>query len=1051
MKDCIYKCRYFIVFLFLILSSINAFCNMRMQDDEKIIKGVVYDENNEPAIGANIILEGTGNGTITDLDGCFSLKVSNTGILIVSYTGYKKETVKIGNKSFFKIYLKPDDVILSEVVVVGYGTQKKETVVGSVTQVNSDRIKERGVVTNVTDALSGSMPGVTVLTSSGLPGGGSETGFDKASSILIRGKNTWNNSSPLVLVDGIERDMNDLDINEIESFSVLKDASATAVFGVKGANGVILITTKRGEEGKAKVTFETNQSLKTVSHMSGPVDSYRGLIARNYAIVHELPIGGADAWNYYVPERILNKYLNNEDPEKYTNVDWFDFMTKNVAWSQKYNVTVSGGTKSVKYFTLLGYVFDDDILNTSNPNSKGVKPEFNYKRFNFRSNLDFKLSKTTNLSVNLSGYMGKQQMSAGNYPKIMAGVCNGNPNSPLPIYSDGIYGSDDPLTTADNAYKVLMSAGTKVFNRYSLKSDISLMQKLDFITKGLSFKGKFSFDNFYSTRGREVLDDQHYITKRWDDNLGEWVYVTPNTDSDYEFVPGDLEYKNEYINSQAANQTMRNIYYELGFTYNRKLGDHNIGALATMNRQYYVMGSSWPSKREDWVGRITYDYAGKYLFETNAAYNGSAKFGPNYRFDFFPSLAVGWRLSEENFIKNKVPQISNLKLKYSIGLVGNDNFTGMSMWPYMTTFINNPDKLARFGNGALTDTPYNSGFRESTPGNINLRWEIARKQDLGVEFDFFNGLISGAFDYFNEYRYDMLIGASDRIVPDYYGTVPSAVNLGEVISNGMEIEITLRKKFGDLFTWLSGNWTKAVNKIKYAEDPELKPAYQKKEGFAIGQTNSYVVNNIINSWDDLYCGVLYEQAYTNNSTLLPGDYRMIDYNSDGIINNQDIIPYGYSNYPQNTYGFSLGLEYKGFAFSCSFYGAYNVTLSAPERFEMSGNAPIVYEEILERTWTPEYKNENPTWRAFNYNRNTTKGTYLGSSTIYDASFLRLKTMELSYTFPKKWIPIESLRVYANGNNLFFWSDMPFDLEGNNFDYRNYPTTRVFNFGIQATF
>jgi TonB-linked SusC/RagA family outer membrane protein len=1018
------------------------------------VSGTVLDEVNEPVIGANIMIEGTSTGTITDFNGRFSLDVLENNRLIISYVGYQTKYVNVGKNITLRVVLEPISTTLEELVVVGYGTQTKETLVGSVAQVTSEKIKERGVVSSITDALSGSMPGVTVMTSTGIPGGQGNTSWETASSILIRGTSTWNNSSPLILVDGIERDMNDIDINEIESFSVLKDASATAVFGVKGANGVILVTTKRGIVGKPRVTFESNMSVKTVSLLNGPVGSYDALLARNYAIVNELAVGGADQWNKYTPERILNYYRDGVDPEKYTDVDWFDFMTKDYALSSKHSMTISGGTDFVKFFTSVGYLHDGDILNTSTPNSKGVAPEFRYDRFNFRNNFDFNITKTTQLAVNLSGYIGKQQAPSGNYPTIMGGLVNANPNSPLPIYSDGVYGATDPITTKLNAYKELMSWGTNVYNRNSFKSDFELKQKLGFLAEGLDFKARFSFDNYYSSKGREIIDDGGYVSKYWDNIINEWVYSYPDTRTGFEFVPTPLEYRDEYIDGGAAQQTLRNFYYEAGFTYNRKFHSHRVGALALFSRENFVTGSRWPNKREDWVGRVTYDYEGKYLFEFNGAYNGSAKFGPEYRFDFFPSLAAGWRVSEEEFFKRILPQISNLKIKYSIGLIGNDNFRGMSMWPFITTYLNNPDNLARFGNSVFTDTTYDIAFREGTPGNPYLRWETARKQDMGLEFDLFNGIASGSVSYFNEYRYDMLIAGDQRSIPDYYGATPSAVNSGEVKTKGLEVEMTLRKKIGDVSLWASGNWTKAVNEILFKEDPALQPAYQKNEGFLIEQTRLHVVDGIIASWDDLYTSVLYETSYNNNTTLIPGDYRMIDYNADGIINTQDIVPVGYANYPQNSYAFSFGGDYKGISFSLQFYGVYNASIRAAERLEFENVVPVVYPEMIRNTWTPEYGNENPTWRTFNTVRNVSKGGALGNSTLYDASFLRLKTAELGYVLPKKWTSSFSLdrcRIYMNGNNLFLLSKMPFDVEGINYDYRSYPTTRLFNVGLQLTF
>ncbi|WP_294083340.1 SusC/RagA family TonB-linked outer membrane protein [Proteiniphilum sp. UBA5384] len=1021
---------------------------------DKLITGVVYDADENPIPGVTVLVKGTTVGTITDVDGLFRLMVpQGDQIIQFSFIGYITQEIQINQKTDFKITLLEAITEIEEIVIVGYGTQKKETLVGSVTQVNSDKVKERGVVSNMTDALSGSMPGVTVMTSTGIPGGDSHTGWGSASSIQIRGATTWNNSAPLILVDGMERGMNDIDINEIESFSVLKDASATAVFGVKGANGVILITTKRGQLGKAKITFESNVSAKTISSLKGPVDSYQSLLARNYAIVSELAVGGDLIWNaFYIPERELNYYRDKVDTEKYPDLDWFDFMTRDYGISTKSNISASGGTEFVKYFASVGYINDGDILNTANPNAKGVTPEYTYRRFNFRSNLDFSITKTTQLGVNLSGYFGKQQTANGNFPKTMSGLMTSSPNMPLPIYSDGTYGGGDAKYNT-NPYMDLMTMGTNVYNRYAFNSDFQLRQKLDFLLKGLEFKGRFSFDNYFNTRGREIGDEMgSYTTKYYDRLTDQWVYTIPGTTTGFEPMPSPLTYSLETVESDV----LRNIYYEFGFTFDRTFDSHRIGALMLMSRENFVTGDDWPSKREDWVSRVTYDYQGKYLFEFNGAYNGSAKFGPKSRFDFFPSVAVGWRISEEQFVKKLTSLLSNLKLKYSIGFVGNDSFSGLGMWPYLSSFVNNPDNLSRFGNSALVNTPYNIAFREGTVGNPDLKWETARKQNIGIEFGFLDGTISGNVDYFDEYRYDMLIAANQRSVPDYYGAIPSAVNSGKVKSRGLELEMRVQKRLREVNAWFSAYWTKAVNKIIFREDPELKPNYQKQAGYTIGQNRTYVIDEIIQSWDNMYTGTLYESGFNNNATLIPGDYRMVDYNADGIINSQDVVPYQYSNSPQNTYGFSFGGDYKGFGINILFYGAYNASLQMNDlsRLEFLDSKVVVYPEQIANTFTPEYGNSNPSYRALNFNRNTQRGTFMGNSFMYDASFLRLKTAELSYTFPKEWISklnMDNCRLYINGNNLFLWSNLPYDVEGVTLDYRNYPTTKLYNIGFQVTF
>ncbi|MCG8700833.1 MAG: SusC/RagA family TonB-linked outer membrane protein, partial [Bacteroidales bacterium] len=458
------------------------------------VSGTVTDDLGVPLPGVTILVEGTSKGTITDLDGMFSIEASPSDNLKFSFIGFKVQTITVGNQSVINVKLEPDSEAIEEVVVVGYGVTKKETLVGAVAQTKGETLKQKGAVANITNALRGEIPGVTVLVSTGIPGG-SYSGEGDASEIFIRGKSTWNDNSPLILVDGVERDMNDVDINEIETFSVLKDASATAVFGVRGGNGVILITTKRGTTGKAKVTAEANVTFKTISKYADPVGSYEGLRARNYAVLNELHID--DKWvDLFTSERVLGYYRDQVDPEKWTDVDWKDEMT-GVAKNQKYNVNLSGGTKFVKYFSSVGYMFEDDILDLPE-NGRGYNPNFGYRRFNFRTNLDFNITKTTQLSVNLSGFHGKQQKPWASKEHVWYGVYRHNPDSPLPRYSDGVWGSDDPNSDrlGNNSLFWAVASGLKRVNRTSLNSDFNFKQKLDFITKGLKARVKYSYDNF---------------------------------------------------------------------------------------------------------------------------------------------------------------------------------------------------------------------------------------------------------------------------------------------------------------------------------------------------------------------------------------------------------------------------------------------------------------------------------------------------------------------------------------------------------------------------
>ncbi len=641
------------------------------------ISGTVTGEQGEPMPGVSVVLVGTYQGVITDTEGKYSLNAASGSQLRFSFIGYQDQIKTIGNELVIDVQMSIANTQLEEVVIVGYSTQVKKSVVGAIAQTSGEALKTKGAVANLTDALSGTIPGVTVMIKTGLPGTTGEHGNE--TEILIRGLSTWNNSQPLILVDGVQRPMSDVSVDEIENFTVLKDASATAVFGVKGANGVILITTKRGQTGKAKVSFEINTSMKSVSKIEKPLESYDALLARNWAIIHELPLSNQSQMAKYTSPRILGYYRDNVNPEKYTNVDWQDVMIKDQALSTKYSVNVSGGTEFVKYFASLSYLNDGDLMKAgTGDNPRGYINDFEYQRVNFRSNLDFLLTKTTTFKVNLSGYFGRQQAPDRFKNAFWPGLYRYASNTPLPYYyeSDGsfIFGSDDPNVLnlmGNNHYFDLLTGGTKVDKRTALTSDFDLEQKLDFITKGLSARGRISFDNYFASEGSNITDPSGYVTKYFDVQSDKWVYTVPPGSSDgFDFYPSPLGYTTE---SPKSSDTQRNLYYELALNYRRSFGKHSVEALALFSREQNAKGSNWPSKREDWVGRVKYEYDGKYLFEANGAYNGSEKFGPDYKFDFFPSVAIGWRVSEESFIKNNIPQISNLKLRYSIGWIGSDN------------------------------------------------------------------------------------------------------------------------------------------------------------------------------------------------------------------------------------------------------------------------------------------------------------------------------------------------------------------------------------------
>ncbi len=1035
------------------------------------ITGKVSDENGEPLTGVTVFIQGTGDGTISDVNGDYSVSAAKGQQLKFSFIGYADQILTVTDATVLNVQMQTDAKLVEELVVVGYGAQKKESVVGAIATAKAEELKSQGNISNVADALAGSMPGVTVLQSTGLPGGGGSDEYE-ATEILIRGKNTWNSAAPLVLVDGIERDMNDIDINEIESFSVLKDASATAVFGVKGGNGVILVTTKRGNKGKAKLSFEANTTFENVSKIPEMVDAVEGIQARNYAIINETA-ANPDSWSQFTPDAELDYYRNNTYPFAYPNTDMADKMLKDYGRSHRFNMTARGGTDFVKYFASLSYNHIGDILATEDV-GQGYDPEFSYNRFNFRSNLDFSLTKTTTFKVNLSGYYGQQQQSGGSVHSIWYGVYNHAPDWPVIQYEDGVYGDSQGIyeRVGENEYVNVNFNGLKRNNRTEVNSDFTLEQDLSFLTKGLKISGRVAYDSFFKTSGGNIktegvltkyIDPEFYeLGGYYDEAAGAYMmdgelidmndytqfnYPSTNASSGFNWVAAPNSYTNEVVSSGD----IRKLYYETRLNYNRKFGLHSVGAMALFNRQEKQSGSNWLAKREDYVGRATYNYDSRYLLEVNGAYNGSQKYGPEYRFDFFPSVALGWTISNENFFKDNVKYIELLKIRYSDGVVGSDNYSG-GRWSYLTlwnkgSYYSNGSASESFGYPTRQSSPYTK-YNEGTPGNPDIHWEVAHKRNLGMELNAFKNQVVLTADIFNEHRTDMVLNTGARNVHEIVGASPYPANLGELKAKGAELQLTLRKTHeNSLNYWASGNWTVTTNEIIYKEDPELKPDYQKTAGYTVGQTKTKISTGFVESWDDMYTGVV---DYSDNSMYLPGDFRLLDYNANGVIDPNDGAPYAYSNVPMNTYGFSLGGGYKGFAVSMQFYGIYNVTtqVSLPS---FSFNSPTVYEQTLQDVYMPEYDNSDPTMASLNFLRsNNSSGHY----NYRDGSMLRLKTAEVSYTLPKdftKQIGISKMRFYVNGNNLLLWTDMPVDVQGQNFQLKNYPVKKSFTLGVNVQF
>ncbi len=1004
------------------------------------VSGKVTDAaTHEELIGATVMVKGTTTGSITDFNGVYRIDAPKGSTLVVSYIGKESVEIKVTSNKH-DVELRDNSFSIDEVVVVGYGTQKKESVVGAIANIKGDDIAKISGVTNVSNALSGMVPGLTTLNYSGKPG-------QDDAQLLIRAKSTWNGMEPLILVDGIERDMNNLDAFEIETISVLKDASATAVFGVRGGNGVILVTTKRGRESKPNLRVNANVGMKTVSKMPEFVNSYEARWMRNQAIEAQVPVDPT-TWGYITPVAELKHFRDQDLPYQFSDIDWRDEMLRKQVWSQKVNLDIRGGTKFLKYFNSISYLYDGDVLN-SHDFGQGYIPKNDYARFNFRSNFDFQPTPTTTFSVDIDGASGKENSMGAEAYLIWPGVYGKGPDDYPIRYEDGTFANNLAGYNMENPVELLNYGGMTTNTRTDINTTFSFKQQLDFVTKGLTLNARVNFQNYYFSEGPNIAASR-MATKYIDWRSGNevWNYPTAYLNSKHGF---DFITQKPSITSETAkNNVYQNLMYQTSLDYSRNFkGGHDVTGLFLFKRRESSTGANFPSYREEWAARVTYAYKNTYLFETNGAYNGSEKFDKGHKFGFFPSLAAGWVLSNESFMKPTQSYIDFMKLRYSWGKVGSDN--NIPKWLYVSQW-KQVTNSAKVGYPQAGVPPYTS-YDISNIGNPDARWETATKNDIAFEGIFLSNLLSVNFDYYWGNRVDIFMSAEQRNIPPWFGADPVAANIGQTKEHGWELELKFKKStYFKLNYFASAAISYAKDEVIYREDPFLLPSYQKNEGYQIGQTRSYLNEGVIQSWDEMYTGVM----WLNNPQSMPGNFRQIDYNADGYIDANDWVPYGYPDHPQYTMNFTVGADYKGFSLMMQLYGTTNSTL-AEWVYEYSGPyyASVIERGLYNDVWLPGYdKSGSYKQPSFMYSANS-NGNYFNK----DGTMWRLKNVELAYQFhPKmlKEVGINSLRLYVNGYNLWLFSHLNEDRETggirNTHDHAvKYPMTKTVNAGLNIVF
>ena len=1027
-----------------------AFSTMLYAQNGVTVKGNVTDNAAEPLIGASVIVKGQpGLGTVTDIDGNFQLTVpSEQSVLVISYVGMATKEIKVERRRDFKVTL-DDDTQLEEVVVVGYGQQKKASVVGAITQTTGEVLERSAGIGSVSAALTGNLPGIATIASTGQPG-------EEDPRIFIRGAAAWNvDAQPLILVDGVKREIKSVDISSVATISVLKDASATAVYGVEGANGVILITTKRGVEGKARIDVGFNATLKAVSKLPRKYDSYDGYMLRNEALEHELALGGAASWAYYRPQTFINNFRNQDftvrpnydadgnylgdysQAERYPNVDWQEEMFKDYTFSYNTNLNLSGGTKFVKYFVAFDFQNEGDMTRIWD-NHQGYEGGYSYNRLNVRSNLDFQITKTTQFKVNLAGSNAQQKTPRyyyGNSGEFFqqqqwAGAYRMPPNVYPVRFANGAWGYS--RLAASNMANSPMNIATSGFETKSITrifTDFSLEQNLDFVTKGLIARGTISWDNRFDEGNRGIANGPN----GGGGHVNNTAYITPED--------GQLIFENEIFaetgfdffekrdwehQAGRVGSTSRSTEMSLQLYWGRDFGVHNISLMGNWKRRNSAGNADLDRRREDWVFRTTYDLMGKYFAEFNGAYNGSQRFSPDNRFAFFCSGAAGWMLSEEKFMKRLKDKriVDMFKIRVSIGEIGDDITMNLDATNSIFT-----------------------GYKESRVASPDLRWATVQKKNLGFDYAFLGGMFAGSFDWFRDDRYDIFIYGADRSVPSYYGAAKTPdINQGKIKNTGFEVEVRFNKvlKNGMRF-WANTNYTYAHNVIKLKDDPALIPSYRKAMGYSQGQVWSFIDNGFIGTYDELYST---PERQTSDDQVLIGDHYIIDFNGDGIVDEtNDQAPYGYTGTPEHTYNATIGWEWKGFSMFAQLYGVTGVTRDVTLN-SFPDQLLTVYD--TGKWWNPI----DGTGKVVVPRFNTQVAYNTGTQFLFDGSYFRLKNVEVAYTWTKGWIKslgFSSLKVYLNANNLFLITKMPDDRESN-YGWSGsggaYPTVRRYNLGFK---
>lgn len=994
---------------------------------KRTVTGTVVDaENGDPVIGATVVVKGQKDGVITDLDGNFTIAISGSKAqLEFSYIGYRKKTVDVGDLGVINVKMESDNQLLSEVVVVGAGTQKKVSVTGSITSVKGLELKAPS--SSLTTSFAGKLAGVISMTSTGEPGAASE--------FYIRGVSTFGGrATPLILLDDVEistADLNNIPAETIESFSILKDASATAIYGARGANGVMLITTKTGKENeKTRINVTVENSFNKPMNFPDFVNGATWMEMYNEAQLTRNP-GATPKYS----QLDIDNTRNQINPYIYPDVQWKDVIFKNMNMNQRANVNISGGGSKASYYMSLQANHDTGLLDTKKVYS--YNNNINNWGYNFQNNISYKITSTTKIDLHMNAQIRNKKGPNYSTSDLFAQMLYCNPiNFPVTFpaqpgdthirFGNAIWTGSSVRT---NPYAYMLSS-FKEYNENTLNTSLKINQKLDFVTKGLSVQAMVNWKNWASSSYNRTIEPYYYGIKGGSYN--------PSNPTDYEIErlgTSGTDYLKTSDISKASDQT---FYLDARVNYDRQFNLHHVtGMLMYMQREY--RSSVLPERNQGFSGRFTYDYGQRYLVELNFGYNGTERLAKKERFEFFPAVSLGWVISNEKFFEPMTKYIDNLKIRGSYGLVGSDE-TGLSAGAQHFLYI---DQVSLNNIGFTTGVDMNYTLYGPLVTNYAVvygGWERVKKLDIGIDLELFRQLTITA-DYFNEKRYNILLHREAWPESLGYYTAKPWSNKGKVDNWGIELSVNWRKEFTkDLYVDFRGNFTYTENKYVNLDEPVYPYVWKTSTGKPLSRTTGYIAQGLFSSQEEI------DNSPTQNlgSTVKPGDIKYRDVNGDGKIDGSDqvmISPYGTT--PRIQYGLGMNVTYKKFDFGVFFNG------SAKRTIMISGISPFgqsdynVMQFIADDYWSESNPNPNAKYPRLGLTSSQTANNTVASTYwMRNGNFIRFKTLELGYKFKYG-------RVYLNGDNIAVFS--PFKLWDPELSWNAYPLQRTFNIGVQLNF